>query len=143
MIFFSSKTLSSVNSNFQTAKATKLWLVAFERSLRADFIPHIVFTFSRKNSRDIRVFVQAYAPFIILLLLPSSSTFQFSFLNGQSYKTLVGRVGKISLSSFHTLYSFCIFKQNQPSQKGFGTTVCLFYDFLAFTIFFQLSFLNG
>ena len=38
----------------------------YERSLRADFIPHMVFTFSSKNSRDIWVFVQAYAPFIIL-----------------------------------------------------------------------------
>ena len=46
------------------ARATKLWLIALERSLRAQFIPHIVFTFSSKNSRDISVFVQAYAPFM-------------------------------------------------------------------------------
>ena len=42
------------------------WLVAFERSLRADFIPHIVISFLSKNSQAIRVFVQGYAPFIIL-----------------------------------------------------------------------------
>ena len=73
------------------------------------------------------------APFIILKLLPSSSSFfQVSFLNGQSYKTLVCRVRNISSSSFHTSYSFCIFKQNQPSQQGFSTTVCLFYDFFSF-----------
>ena len=49
LISFFSKTLNSVNYNFQTVKATKLWLVAFERSLREYFIPHIVFTFLSKN----------------------------------------------------------------------------------------------
>ena len=45
--------------------ATKLWLVAFERYLQADFIPHIVYTFSSKNSGDIRVFVQACMPHLL------------------------------------------------------------------------------
>ena len=83
------------------------------------------FYFFKQEQPRYKGFCTSIRPIYNFITFISSSTFfQVSFLNGKSYKTLVGRVGKISLSSFHTSYSFCIFKQNQPGQKGFGTTVC-------------------
>ena len=78
--------------------------------------------------------------------LPFTIFFQVSFLNGQSYNTLVGRVGKISSSRFHNSYSFYFFEQKQPRYKGLCTSICPIYNFITFTIiftFFQVSFING
>ena len=83
------------------------------------------FYFFKQEQPKYKGFCTSICPIYYFITFISSSTFyQVSFLNGKSYKTLVGRVGKISLSSFHTSYSFCIFKHNQPSWKDFGTTVC-------------------
>ena len=57
---------------------------------------------------------------------------QLSFLNGWSYKFLVGLNWKISSCSFHTLSSFCFFEQKWLSYEGFSATTCLLYDFKVF-----------
>ena len=65
---------------------------------------------------------------------------QLSFLNGWSYKFLVGLNWKISSYSFHASYSFCFFEQKWLSYEGFCTTTCLLYDFKAFLSSFSSLF---
>ena len=68
---------------------------------------------------------------------------QLSFLNGWSYKFLVGLNWKISSCSFHASYSFCFFERKWLSYEGFCANTCLLYNFKSISIFLQLSFLNG
>ena len=68
--------------------------------------------------------------------------FQFSFLNGWSYKFLVGLIWKISSCSFHTSYNFLFLISSKQWYMGFCVTMFLFHGFNHFTVFFSFSFLN-
>ena len=65
---------------------------------------------------------------------------QLSFLNGWSYKFLVGLNWKISSCSFHASYSFCFFERKWLSYEGFCATTCHYYEFKAYLSSFSSHF---
>ena len=107
------------------ARATKLRLVALERFLRADFIPHIVFTFSSKNSRDIRVQVCGVCTNPCLGNHCSSIVFEMSRLLNRCIDFVAhGTIRKNFLSR-----SFSVVEQRYSSSHSRDILFCMIIDF--------------